>query len=76
VPIARRSSVPVGAGTLCRMNEPEACRACGRPRDAALASALSWVCDRRPDGGTSWMCADCARAHLRAIESKLPEEWW
>ena len=37
---------------------------------------LSWVCDRQPDGGNSWLCTDCARTRLRAIETKLPDEWW
>jgi hypothetical protein len=58
------------------MSEPEACRACGHHRDPGLASSLSWVCDRRPDGRSSWLCADCARYNLRAIEAKLPDEWW
>jgi hypothetical protein len=29
--------------------------------------------DRR---GVEYMCDDCARANIRAIEGKLPEEYW
>ncbi|WP_169748046.1 hypothetical protein [Pseudonocardia acaciae] len=58
------------------MNETERCRVCGRQRDTASASGLSWVFDRRPGGASSWLCPRCARDHLHAIESKLPDEWW
>ncbi|HEX4249006.1 MAG TPA: hypothetical protein VH008_14180 [Pseudonocardia sp.] len=58
------------------MNEPDACRACGRQRDPGQASSLSWMCDRRPDGRSSWLCADCARTNLRSIEAKLPDDFW
>ncbi|MBO0848606.1 MAG: hypothetical protein J2P20_04030 [Pseudonocardia sp.] len=57
------------------MNENERCRVCGRQRDTASAPTL-WVFDRRPGGGSSWLCPRCARENLRAIESKLPDEWW
>ncbi|HTF54897.1 MAG TPA: hypothetical protein VK735_46275 [Pseudonocardia sp.] len=58
------------------MSELQACRACGRPPDPGGAGVLSWVFDRRPDGANSWLCTDCARTRLRAIETKLPDEWW
>jgi hypothetical protein len=54
----------------------ECCRVCGAVRDNGQASALSWVCERRPEGRPVWLCERCARAHLRDIESKLPDEWW
>ena len=30
----------------------------------------------RSDAGTTLLCGACTRAHLRAIEAKLEEEWW
>jgi hypothetical protein len=58
------------------MNEIERCRVCDRQRDTGLASTLCWVFDRRPGDRSGWLCPDCARDHLHAIESKLPDEWW
>ena len=26
--------------------------------------------------GIQWLCRTCTREHVRAIEAKLPEEWW
>lgn len=26
--------------------------------------------------GQVWLCSGCARAHVRAIEGKLPAEYW
>lgn len=34
------------------------------------------MCERLPDGGVSWLCADCARSYLPAIESRLADERW
>jgi hypothetical protein len=28
------------------------------------------------DRGIRYQCADCVRRNIRAIEGKLPEEWW
>ena len=28
------------------------------------------------DGRTRYLCTECARANIRAIEGKLPEEYW
>ncbi len=27
-------------------------------------------------GRLTYQCPDCVRANIRAIEGKLPEEWW
>lgn len=70
-----RAVSAAGAGRLHGMNENERCRVCDRQRDTASAPML-WVLDRRPGGGSSWLCPRCARENLRAIESKLPDEWW
>lgn len=28
------------------------------------------------DRGVEYMCVSCARANLRAIEAKLPQDYW
>ena len=28
------------------------------------------------DGRVRYLCTDCARVNIRAIEGKLPEEYW
>jgi hypothetical protein len=28
------------------------------------------------DGRMAWTCGPCIRLNIRAIEGKLPEEWW
>jgi hypothetical protein len=33
----------------------------------------SWAPSER---GIEWMCPACTRDNVRAIEAKLPEEWW
>lgn len=58
--------------------EPTAahCARCGRSRaEAPSEEALAWVMthDKR---GRSWLCPACARAHVRDIEGKLPDEYW
>ncbi|WP_199442571.1 hypothetical protein [Umezawaea beigongshangensis] len=50
------------------------CFRCGRA-STSESEVLTWVNER--DGGRSrWLCPDCARAHVRDIESKLPDEHW
>ncbi|MEV4320456.1 hypothetical protein [Actinocrispum sp. NPDC049592] len=52
------------------------CSRCGRSRATATpVEALAWVSERRGDQMT-WLCPTCARAHVRDIEGKLPEEYW
>jgi hypothetical protein len=53
-----------------------ACSYCGTTADAPE--------DGVPDGWsfaiegkrTTYQCPDCVRRNIRAIEGKLPEEWW
>lgn len=69
------SDVPLSA-MADRISEPPICALCGRSRaDVPPAEALAWSMgadgrDRR------WLCLTCARAHLRDIEGKLPDEYW
>ncbi|MBC3192101.1 hypothetical protein H7X46_13595 [Pseudonocardia sp. C8] len=54
------------------------CRLCGTPRPAEPGAACmaGWVTDRDERGREGWMCPDCARRHVRDIESKLDADWW
>jgi hypothetical protein len=55
---------------------PVFCARCGRPRaDASPAEALTWVLTH-DERGRSWLCAACARTHVRDIEGKLPDAYW
>lgn len=59
-----------------RSTEPPICKRCGRSRaDAPPAEALAWSTQNDPSG-VSWLCPACARAHVRDIEGKLPDEYW
>jgi hypothetical protein len=58
------------------MTEAQHCRVCGDIRNPAQASAMAWARERDPGGRLRWLCAGCARNNLRAIEAKLPEEYW
>jgi len=51
---------------------PGACQLCGTPVPPV---ALTWMAERTRRG-TVWTCPTCARTHLRAIESKLDQEYW
>jgi hypothetical protein len=53
-----------------------ACSRCGTPGDAADgALPLGWSL-ASSDRGVDKLCATCTRTNIRAIEGKLPEEWW
>ncbi|HEY0640018.1 MAG TPA: hypothetical protein VGD67_20460 [Pseudonocardiaceae bacterium] len=57
------------------MDERTTCCRCGRAREADGVAALAWVSER-DERGVRWICPDCARAHVRDIESKLDQSWW
>jgi hypothetical protein len=56
------------------------CSFCGAAPDPAGADpALTWCVDKveTSDGyRTRWVCPDCTRTHVRAIEAKLDQDWW
>ncbi|OLT46623.1 hypothetical protein BJF85_16165 [Saccharomonospora sp. CUA-673] len=56
--------------------DPVCCRLCGaKGSGGAAATALGWSCETDGDG-TRWVCPACVRENVRAIEGKLPAEYW
>ncbi len=49
------------------------CNRCGTTTEESEANGWSFATSTR---GLEWMCGDCTRLNVRAIEAKLPEEWW
>jgi len=53
-----------------------ACHRCGRSRGSVSdLEFLAWSSER-VGGGVRWLCHVCAKAHVRDIEGKLPDEYW
>ena len=62
------------------------CSFCGAVADApdeGMPAGWSFAVERarpRPapeaSGRVRWLCVDCARVNIRAIEGKLSEEYW
>jgi hypothetical protein len=50
----------------------ETCSVCGTTGDAETEGWSFAVEGKR----LTFTCNDCARTHIRAIEGKLPEEYW
>lgn len=52
---------------------PVVCARCGaRSADGA---PITWTCSVE-NGSRQFFCRDCARANIRAIESRLDSSWW
>jgi len=63
--VGEADAQPPGRGT------PVSCAWCG----AAVAEPpVTWTM-QTGDRGVEWMCQDCTRANLRALEGRLPAEW-
>jgi len=54
------------------MADAVSCSWCGRIADEP---PMTWT-RQSTARGTEWMCEDCTRTNLRAVEAKLPDEWW
>ena len=55
----------------------QTCSMCGTTAEAAegeLPTGWSFAVDT--NGRMTYQCPDCVRANIRAIEGKLPEEYW
>ncbi|MFI6104369.1 hypothetical protein ACIRD2_10315 [Streptomyces sp. NPDC093595] len=48
------------------------CSRCGKTADNL---PVTWTCSVE-NGSRHYFCDDCARTHLRAIESRLDSAWW
>ncbi|MFJ4838798.1 hypothetical protein [Streptomyces sp. NPDC088746] len=51
-----------------------ACARCGTVADSDPPPP-TWLCSME-NGGREYFCEDCARTHIRAIESRLDSAWW
>lgn len=52
------------------------CSLCGRSRPCAPGGTPPGWTMQMTGRGVEYLCVDCARANIRAIEGKLPEEYW
>lgn len=53
------------------------CSRCGRQEDGPEEGMpVGWSFGVEASGRITYTCADCARANIRAIEGRLPEEYW
>jgi hypothetical protein len=57
---------PDGSITVC-------CSLCARTGDGP---PMTWMRQTDPGRGSVWVCAECSRIHLRAIEAKLDQSFW
>ncbi|MGN9792521.1 hypothetical protein ACWGH4_27560 [Streptomyces sp. NPDC054847] len=48
------------------------CAGCGK---VAEGPPVTWTCSVE-DGVRHYLCEDCARDNIRAIESRLDPQWW
>jgi hypothetical protein len=52
------------------------CSHCGRSEPCAPGGVPPGWTVTFEAGRTQFLCIDCSRANIRAIEGKLPEEYW
>ncbi|MGW2087090.1 hypothetical protein [Streptomyces sp. NPDC001880] len=51
-----------------------ACALCGTSAEGETAPP-TWICSVE-NGRHQYFCEECARTHIRAIESRLDSAWW
>lgn len=71
--VARRSAGRIVVGMEDSADRIVSCAMCGA---SAAGPPLSWMLESDQRRGQVYYCDRCAREHLRAIESRLPPEWW
>jgi len=54
------------------------CSHCGKQAEVEAEGDLpvGWSFGVEPSGRVTYTCVECTRANIRAIEGKLPEEYW
>jgi len=52
------------------------CAMCGTAAPEPGPAPLDWMFEHDERRGPVWYCPACAREHVRAIESRLSQEWW
>ncbi|HVE92030.1 MAG TPA: hypothetical protein VNE62_06995 [Actinomycetota bacterium] len=52
------------------------CARCGMSGEAAVGGLPSGWSILTEDRRVQYVCSDCVRRNIRAIEGKLPEEYW
>ncbi|MEU2669021.1 hypothetical protein ABZ622_09140 [Streptomyces sp. NPDC007164] len=50
------------------------CALCGSSAESETAP-LTWLCSVE-NGRRQYFCEECARTHIRSIESRLHSAWW
>ncbi|MGW2179447.1 hypothetical protein ACWCXX_15390 [Streptomyces sp. NPDC001732] len=50
------------------------CALCGTSADSETTPP-TWICSVE-NGQRQYFCEQCARTHIRAIESRLDSTWW
>ncbi|MFF3391472.1 hypothetical protein ACFYW1_11165 [Streptomyces sp. NPDC002669] len=50
------------------------CALCGTSADGE-STPPTWICSVE-NGRRQYFCEQCARTHIRAIESRLDSAWW
>ncbi|MFD4759923.1 hypothetical protein ACFWOJ_13840 [Streptomyces sp. NPDC058439] len=50
------------------------CALCGTSAGSGTAPP-TWLCSVE-NGSRQYFCEECARTHIRAIESRLDSAWW
>jgi hypothetical protein len=63
------------ARTTPARTAPPASTTCARCGTTRPGLPVTWTCSVE-NGRRHYFCDDCARRHLRSIESRLDSAWW